>query len=95
MIEHNLNDYLSKFYKNIYYKPKKNSILEFIKNNIKKNHIIYYFVKLFLSKLKTTEYNLEANELEIFLLTNKITYKKKTLRSIIKIINNFHREGKQ
>ena len=95
LIEHNLNDYLSKFYKNIYYKPKKNSILEFIKNNIKKNHIIYYFVKLFLSKLETTEYNLEANELEIFLLTNKITYKKKTLRSIIKIINNFHREGKQ
>jgi glycosyltransferase domain-containing protein len=95
LIEQNLYDYLLKFYEKIYYKPKNNSILEFIKTNIKKNRIIHYYVKLFLSKLKTNQFNIEANELEIFLLSNKITYKKKTLNSIIKIINNFHRVGGQ
>ena len=94
LIEENLYNYLFKFLNNFNYKSKKkNNILKFIKTKIKKNYLIYNLLKLILSIIRVKESNIKVDNLEIFLLSNKIQYKKKTLRSVIKIINNFHREN--
>lgn len=96
MIEDNLNMYTSEFYENVYIKVKKeNSILKYFKMNIKKNHLIYNLFKSILYMLRTKTFHIKANDLEKFLLSEKITYKKNTLRNILKIIKNFHEVSKQ
>ena len=95
LIQDNLNIYISEFKKKIFFKSKKKkSILIFIKKKIKENHLIYYLIRSFLSLFKSKEFEFKTNDLEIFLLSKKIIYKKKTLGSIIKIINNFHKVDK-
>lgn len=91
LIQYNLNIYLLEFKKNIYFKSKKKkSALLFIKKKIKENYLIYYLLKSLLSLFKNKELEFKTYDLERFLLSKKIFYKKKTLKSIIKIINNFH-----
>jgi glycosyltransferase domain-containing protein len=94
LIEENLYNYSLNFLNNFNNKSKKkNYILEYVKKNIKKNYLIYNLLKLVSSIIKAKEFNMNDNNLEIFLLSNKIQYKKKTLKSIIKIINNFYKEN--
>lgn len=91
LIHHNLNIYLLEFKKNIYLKlKKKKTILLFIKNKIKGNHLVYNLIKPLFTILKSKKLGFKIYNLEKFMLRKKIFYKKKTLNNIIKIINKFH-----